>query len=103
MLGYGESFLTSAMINFCEEELLDISDNLDLKRKYLGVLNELVRSGDIEAIIMVKNSEFLPGIVAHISKLPGQQGVNAGEAIFPEIKATKQIKREFYVDFLRCL
>lgn len=52
---------------------------------------------------MVKNSEFLPGILAHISKLPGQQGVNAGEAIFPEVKASKQVKREFYVDFMRCL
>ncbi len=39
MLGYGESFLTSAVINFCEEELLDITENLDLKKKYLGVLN----------------------------------------------------------------
>lgn len=52
---------------------------------------------------MVKNSEFLPTILAHISKLPGQQGIIAGENIFPEVKATKQVKKEFYVDFLRCL
>ena len=56
LLAYGESFLTSTIINFCEEELIDITENLDFKKKYLGLLNELIRNGDIEAIIMVKNS-----------------------------------------------
>ena len=39
LIAYGESFITSAIINFCEEELMDISDNIDLKKKYLGLLN----------------------------------------------------------------
>ena len=47
LLGYGESFLTSAAINFCEEELLDLSEEFEHKRKYLGILNELVRGGDM--------------------------------------------------------
>lgn len=42
---------------------------------------------------MAKNSQFIPTIVAHISKLPGEQGTNVGENIFPEVKATKQAKR----------
>lgn len=49
-----------------------------MKRKYLSLLNELVRYGDIEAVIMIKNSEFVPSIVAHLSKLPGHLGVNQG-------------------------
>ena len=103
LIPYGQSFLTSSVINLCEQELLEINQNLDEKRKYLALLNELARNGDIQAIILVKNSEFVPEITAHISKLPGHTGINAGENIFPEIKATKQLKRQFYVDFLRSL
>ncbi len=74
-----------------------------MKRKYLGLLTELVRYGDIEAIVMIQNSEFISSFVAHISQLQGQIGVNQGENIYPEIKASKTVKREFYCDFLRCL
>lgn len=52
---------------------------------------------------MIKNSEFVPVIVAHLSPLPGHLGTAQGENIFPEIKASKSVKREFYCDFLRCL
>jgi hypothetical protein len=54
-----------------------------MKRKYLGLLTELVRYGDIEAIVMIQNSEFISSFVAHISKLQGQLGVNQGENIYP--------------------
>lgn len=80
-----------------------MTDNLDLKKKYLNLLNELVRSGDIEAIIMIKNSEFVPAIAAHFSKVQGHLGLAQGDAIYPEIQAAKALKREFYSDFLRCL
>jgi hypothetical protein len=33
-----------------------LSEGFEEKRRYLGLLNELVRCGDIEAIIMIKNS-----------------------------------------------
>lgn len=56
MLYYGEFYLTSPVINICEDELLDMTDNLHHKKKYLQLINELIRQGDIEAIIMVKNS-----------------------------------------------
>jgi hypothetical protein len=54
-----------------------------MKKKYLALLNELVRYGDIEAIIMIKNSEFVPLIVAHFNKLQGNLGLNQGENIYP--------------------
>jgi hypothetical protein len=54
-----------------------------MKKKYLALINELVRYGDIEAVIMIKNSEFVPSIVAHFSKLPGHLGLNQGENIYP--------------------
>lgn len=103
LLSYGESYLTSAVINVCEDELSDLSDNLDLKRKYLALLNELVRAADIEAIIMIKNSEFMPAIVAQLAKVQGHLGLPQGENILPDVKAPKQVKREFYSDFLRCI
>lgn len=52
---------------------------------------------------MIKNSEFLPAICARIGTIPGHLGVLQGEQIFPEIQASKQIKKEFYCDFLRSL
>lgn len=45
----------------------------------------------------------MPSIVAHFSKLQGHLGIQAGENIYPEVKSNKQVKREFYADFLRCL
>jgi hypothetical protein len=44
------------MINVCEDELVDLGEGFEHKRKFLGVINEMIRLGDIEAIIMVKNS-----------------------------------------------
>jgi DUF1009 family protein len=52
---------------------------------------------------MIKNSEFLPAIAARAAALPGHLGVNQGEQLFPEIHASKQVKREFYCDFLRAI
>ena len=33
--------------------------------------------------------------------MQGHLGTNKGEGIMPEIQASKQVKREFYVEFLR--
>jgi hypothetical protein len=52
---------------------------------------------------MIKNSEFMPVIVAQVAKVQGHLGLTQGENIMPEAKAPKQVKREFYSDFLRCI
>ena len=83
LLSYGESFLTSAVINFCEEELLELGEEFEHKKRYLGILNELVRNGDMEAIVTIKNSEFIPAIAARVSKVEGHLGINKGEGIMP--------------------
>lgn len=103
LLAYGESYLTSPIINVCEDELNDLAEGFEEKRRYLALLNELVRSGDIEAIIMIKNSEFLPAIAARVASLPGHLGIAQGENFCPEITASKQAKRDFYCDFLKSL
>lgn len=47
LLAYGENFLTSPLINVCEDELNDLGENFEEKRRFIGLLNELVRYGDI--------------------------------------------------------
>lgn len=47
LLAYGENFLTSPVINVCEDELNDLGENFEEKRRFIGLLNELVRYGDI--------------------------------------------------------
>lgn len=62
---------------------MDLANNFEIKGKYLSLLNELVRFGDIEAIIMIKNSDFLPMICSRIGKINGHLAVAEGEKAFP--------------------
>jgi hypothetical protein len=63
----------------------------------------MVRWGDIEAIIMIKNSDFITNITANICNVQGHISLAQGENIYPEISSKKQDKKDFYTDFLRCI
>lgn len=103
LLPFGDAYLTSGMISLCEEELDSMTERIEVKKRYLNLLNELARWGDIEAIIMIHHSEFLSSITANICNVQGQLGLQHGENIYPEILGKKSDKKEFYVDFLRSI
>jgi hypothetical protein len=59
LLLFGDSFLTSTMVEIIEEELSRMNQNFINKKKYLNLLNDLVRSGEIESIYLVNSTEFI--------------------------------------------
>lgn len=62
LLLFGDSFLTSTMVEIIEEELSRMNLNFINKKKYLNLLNDLVRSGEIESIYLVNSTEFIRDI-----------------------------------------
>jgi hypothetical protein len=62
LLLFGDSFLTSTMVEIIEEELSRMNQNFINKKKYLNLLNDLVRSGEIESIYLVNSTEFIRDI-----------------------------------------
>jgi hypothetical protein len=48
-----------------------------------------VRWGDIEAVIMINNSDFVTKISVNICTVKGDLNVSQGENIYPEIPGKK--------------
>lgn len=103
LLLFGDAFLTSTIVEIIEEELSKMHQNFVNKKKYLNLLNDLIRSGEIESIYLVNTTEFVRQIAEEIGKVKGELGPSQGDYIFPKIQASKQQKKEFYIEFLRVL
>lgn len=85
LLLFGDSFLTSTIVEIIEEELSNMASNFINKKKYLNLLNDLIRSGEIESIYLVNTADFVRDIAEEISKVKGELGPQVGEYIFPKI------------------
>jgi len=59
LLLFGDAFLTSTIVEIIEEELSKMHQNFVNKKKYLNLLNDLIRSGEIESIYLVNTTEFV--------------------------------------------
>lgn len=62
-----------------------MASNFINKKKYLNLLNDLIRSGEIESIYLVNTADFVREIAEEISKVKGELGPQQGEYIFPKI------------------
>lgn len=71
---FGDSFLTSTMVEIIESELSNMSANFINKKKYLNLLNDLIRSGEIQSIYLINTTDFLNQIADEIGKVRGNIG-----------------------------
>jgi len=58
-MSYGDAFLNIPIMNICEEELDQIETNFINKKKYLNLLGDFMRAGDIYAVLIITRSSFL--------------------------------------------
>jgi len=58
-MSYGDAFINIPIMNICEEELDLMETNFINKKKYLYLLGEFMRSGDIYAVLIITRSSFL--------------------------------------------
>lgn len=71
------------------------------KKKYLNLIGEFMKLGDIYAVLIVTRSTFLESIFKEVQKVKGEAGFEAGEGIYPKIEAAKSDKKEFYIEYLK--
>ena len=93
MIAYGDAFYTIPLMNICEDELCTMETNFVNKKKYLILLGEFMKSGDIYAVLIITRSTFLETIYDRIQSVKGETGLDAGQQIYPEVEAAKGEKR----------
>jgi len=82
---YGDAFFTIPLMHVCEDELTNMETNFVNKKKYLNLLGDFMKLGDIYAVLIITRSTFLETIFEKIQKIKGDKGLEAGEQIYPEI------------------
>jgi len=58
-MSFGDAFITIPIMNICEEELDQMDNNFINKKKYLNLLGDFMRAGDIYALLIITRSNFL--------------------------------------------
>lgn len=98
---YGDAFITIPLMHICEDELSSMETNFVNKKKYLNLIGDFMKQGDIYAVLIITRSTFLESIFERIQKVKGENGLEAGETIYPQVEAAKADKKEFYIEFLK--
>ena len=62
-----------------------------------------MKLGDIYAVLILTRSTFLQNIFENIKVVEGHQGLDVGQKIYPQIAASKEDKKSFYIQFLKNL
>lgn len=60
-------------------------------------------SGDIEAIMILNEGEAVERICERIMEIKGNSDISRGAQIYPEIVGQLEAKKNFYIEFLRCI
>jgi hypothetical protein len=80
-------------MHVCEDELGHMQANFVNKKKYLGLLGDFMRLGDIYALLIITRSAFLEEIFTIVQKVKGETGLDAGEGIYPDVEAARADKK----------
>ena len=80
-------------MHICEEELGSIEGNLPSKRRYMSLLGDLLKMGDIYALLIITRCTFIESIANEVQKVNGEMGVEAGEGVYPDAEASKTDRR----------
>lgn len=87
-LKYGDTYITSPLIQELNDGLLT-NENFVVKKHFLSLLSDFVKWADIEAFVQVSYEDTIDQIAVRCGEVAGQNGLNAGENIYPEIKGQK--------------
>ena len=68
---YGDAFITIPLMHVCEEELNNMETNFVNKKKYLGLIGDFMKLGDIYAVLIITRSSFLESIFEKVQKVRG--------------------------------
>lgn len=93
MMSYADAYYTIPLLNICEDELSNMETNFPNKKKYLNLIGDFIKAGDIFAVLILTRSSFLEIIYEEIQKVEGDTGLEAGDKIYPRVEATKAEKR----------
>lgn len=96
-----DSWLCSEIIGFLHDSLED--NDFQVRRHALGLINEFFISGDIETIMLMNEGEAIEQIFDRIVEIKGSSDIGRGAQIYPEISGQLEQKKNFYIDYLRCL
>lgn len=58
-------------MNVCEDELTNMETNFTNKKKYLNLLGEFMKGGDIYAVLIITRSTFLESIYDKVQMVKG--------------------------------
>ncbi len=78
MFIYGDAYITIPLMHICEDELTNMETNFVNKKKYLNLIGDFMKLGDIYAVLIITRSTFLENIFNSIQKVKGENGFEAG-------------------------
>ena len=66
------------MLHICEDELIKMDNNFENKKKYLNLIGDFMKLGDIYAVLILTRSNFLESIYDNIKDIKGEISISAG-------------------------
>lgn len=88
LLKYGDTYITSPLIQELNDGL-QTSENFIVKKNFLSLLSDFVKWADVESFVQVSYEDTIDQIAFRVSEVEGQNGLNEGENIYPEVKGQK--------------
>ena len=71
MFVYGDAYITIPLMHIWEDELTNMETNFVNKKKYLNLIGDFMKLGDIYAVLIITRSTFLENIFSSIQKDKG--------------------------------
>ena len=59
ILVYGDAYITIPLLHICEDELIKMDGNFENKKKYLNLIGDFIKLGDIYSVLILTRSSFL--------------------------------------------
>jgi hypothetical protein len=56
---FGDAYITIPLMHICEDELTNMETNFVNKKKYLNLIGDFMKLGDIYAVLIITRSTFL--------------------------------------------
>lgn len=74
IFNFGDAYITIPLMHICEDELTNMEVNFVNKKKYLNLIGDFMKLGDIYAVLIITRSSFLENIFNEIQKVKGEKG-----------------------------
>ena len=75
---FGDAYISIPLLHICEDELIKMDNNFENKKKYLNLIGDFMKLGDIYAVLILTRSNFLESIYDNIKDIKGEISISAG-------------------------